>query len=427
MLSERSDFPGKESIRAYSNLTSAMSLVKEREKSMGFVSLACKKLQASEVCTIGSIYKFYKSLVKMAEDRRNPKPTRNLRLYSEVDHGKMLELKMNVIRHIDLLGNIRSLDENLRTTVKGISNYFGKLATYDQRIAATDVEFLAHKLEEFDRNAAKLSEKVEKDLSSAMKTMMIAVGSQVIEEFFILKLKIGEHLNPMKVIFGGVEAADFYEQIAEITRSIRKAFKGIALMENLTSAYNDTASLAKDFKENADQISNLTGIVDAIKKKRVDEIGFDADKFIKAYGAYTPKINKNRLAHNDALWAAFKDSTCEPLLGAEGVGGSIVEVEAHVVKAVPGGMLFCEKLEGSLAEFATLRENIFDYQFDLVDALARVIRGNVAKKLAQSITVSNDLLDASQLMLGFFMTQYRLQSHAALYCDKLEYLNKGNY
>ena len=28
-------------------------------------------------------------------------------------------------------------------------------------------------------------------------------------------------------------------------------------------------------------------------------------------------------------------------------------------------------------------------------------------------------------MLGFFMTQYRLQSHAALYCDKLEYLNQG--
>ena len=78
-------------------------------------------------------------------------------------------------------------------------------------------------------------------------------------------------------------------------------------------------------------------------------------------------------------------------------------------------MLLCEKLEGTLAEFAALRDNSFDFQFDLVDALAGVVE--VAKKLAQFITVSNDLLIASQLMLGLFMAQYRLQSHAALYCD----------
>ena len=94
-------------------------------------------------------------------------------------------------------------------------------------------------------------------------------------------------------------------------------------------------------------------------------------------------------------------------------------------QGVVGGMLLCEKLEGTLAEFAALRENIFDFQFDLVDALAGVVRGDVAKKLQQSITVSNDLLSASQLMLGFFMAQYRLQSHAVLYCDKLEYLKQG--
>ena len=155
-------------------------------------------------------------------------------------------------------------------------------------------------------------------------------------------------------------------------------------------------------------------MVEAIKKNKIEEIGFGADKFIKGYGDYTPKVSKARLAQNDALWAAFKDSTCDLLFSAQGVGVSATQ-------GVVGGMPLCEKLEGTLAKFAAL----IDFQFDLVFALAGVVRGNVAKKLAQSITVSNDLLGASQLMLGFFMAQYRLQSHAVFFCDKLEYLNQS--
>lgn len=123
---------------------------------------------------------------------------------------------------------------------------------------------------------------------------------------------------------------------------------------------------------------------------------------------YTPKVSRARPTQNDALWAAFKDTSYDLLFNALGIGASASQ-------GVLRGMLPCEKQEGTLAEFAALRDNSFDFQFDLVDALAGVVE--VAKKLAQSITVSNDLLIASQLMLSLFMAQYRLQSHAALYCD----------
>ena len=129
----------------------------------------------------------------------------------------------------------------------------------------------------------------------------------------------------------------------------------------------------------------------------MDEIGYDADKFIKAYSDYTPKVNRARLAKNDALWDTFKSETCDLLFGAQGAG-------AAVGQGVVGGMLLCEKLEGTLAEFSALRENVFDFQFDLVDSLAAVIRGNVGKKLSTSIDVLNDVLESSKLMLGFFIT-----------------------
>ncbi|CAB4040426.1 Hypothetical predicted protein, partial [Paramuricea clavata] len=56
-------------------------------------------------------------------------------------------------------------------------------------------------------------------------------------------------------------------------------------------------------------------------------------------------------------------------------------------------MLVCENLEGTLAEFFTLRGSIFDFQFDLVDALTKVVQGNIAQKLSSSIKGKNKLLD----------------------------------
>ena len=405
-------------VRAFSSLPDAMALVEERKNAMSYVSLTCIDLQAEDMCTVGSISKLFQSLKKLKLDRDNPPATRNLRLYSRIDNQEMIKLQTQTLQHIELLGNIRNLDENLQTAVEGISGYFKGLAEYDQGIAQADVTFLKDKLKEFDTRAGTLSEKLDGDVKGAMIALVTAQALQVIEESTILGLKIAEHANVLKVIFGGLEAGDIYEQTTEVARAIAEAARGIALMVNLASVYDDLSALDKDFIDNADQIANLYDMVEAIKKNKIEDIGFDADRFIKGYGDYTPKVSKARLAQNDALWAAFKDSTCDLLFSAQGIG-------AAATQGVVGGMLLCEKLEGTLAEFAALRENIFDFQFDLVDALARVVRGEVAKKLSESITVSNDLLSASQLMLGFFMAQYRLQSHAALYCDKLEYLNQG--
>lgn len=404
--------------RAYSNLPNAMSLVAKREKSLGFVSLACSELKADDACAIERIHAFYQSLKKLKQDRSTTRTTKNLRMYPRMDHKELIKLNKSALDHIELLGDISSLNRNLQTAVTGISKYFHGLATYDQGIAEADVTYLTDKLNDYSTRMDTLSKKLQKDMRAAMAALKTAQVLQAIEEVVLLKLKIAENLNPLKALFGGVSAGDIYEQSVEVARAFQELTRSIALLANLESAYTDTMNLAKAFTDNTGQIASLNVLVEAIKKNKINDVGIDADKFIGDYGGYTPKVDRSKLAKNDALWGAFKESTCDLLYGAQGIG-------AAAVQTVTGGMLLCENLEGTLAEFTTLREDIFDFQFDLVDALARVVRGNVAKKLAKSISVSNDLLSASQLLLGFFMTQYRLQSHVLLYCDKLEYLNEG--
>ena len=67
---------------------------------------------------------------------------------------------------------------------------------------------------------------------------------------------------------------------------------------------------------------------------------------------YTPKVSRARPAQNDALWAAFKDSSYDLLFSAQGIGASASQ-------GVLRGMLLCEKLEGTLVQFAALRDNSF--------------------------------------------------------------------
>ena len=404
--------------RAYFNLEIAMSLINKRITSMEFTSLACIKLEATDMCTLGDIYKLYGSLLKLKKNILSPGMTKNLRQFTKVDHSKMLQLKTSALKHLNLLGEIRSVDENLQTSVKGISKYFYGLAKFDEDIAKADITFISDKLSEFRKKSDEISKKVEKDIKNAMAAMVTVLAGQLVEESVILSLKIAENTNPSKVIFGGVEVGDIYEQLAEVARAAQELTHGVALRTSLVNVIKDSADLAKDFKDNANQISSMQILVKAIDANKVDEIGYDADKFIKAYSDYTPKVNRARLAKNDALWATFKSETCDLLFGAQGAGAALGQ-------GVVGGMLLCEKLEGTLAEFSALRENVFDFQFDLVDSLAAVIRGNVGKKLSTSIDVLNDVLESSKLMLGFFITQHRLQHEAAVYCDKIEYRLQG--
>ena len=404
--------------RAYSNVQVALRLVSQYEKSFSSSPVACYELEADDVCIYSSINMEYQSIRKTQQNRLQGGQVRNLRLFRRVNHAKMVELKRRALDHIDILGNIRSVDENLGEATQGIKNYFRRLAEYDQGIAGQDVAFLAGKLKDFESNSTAISEKLGQDVKNVLIAANAILGIQLFDEIETLAYQIAEHFNLIKCVFGGVDVGDMLVQAGEIASATAQVAQGARLQDTLSEVWNNSYELSVKFKDNADQISNLQTVIDAIKENTVDQIGYDADKFVEAYGSYTPKVDRSDLEKNDALWGAYKDSACDLLYGAEGVF-------VGVGQAVVSGMLLCERLEGTLAEFAALRENIFDFQFDLVDSFARVVRGNTAKKLTQSIEELNEPLESSQLMLGYFMTQSQMQFSASLYCDKLEYNNQG--
>ena len=405
--------------RAYSQIGAAMEIINENEEKFSLARLACEEIQAEPGCQITRFYPNYLLLKKMKEERLKPGNTRDLTLYENVDHTKIIQLKTQAIKHTELLSAIEQLDNNLETQVKGISSYFKGIASFDQGIANADVLFISDKLTTFNTKYTALQQKVNSDVRKAMIAMTTLLTAQLVEETIALVAKIIAEANPIKALFTGVDEEGVREQAVAVANTAAQLAHGISLFAHLGGLATDTIKIGNDLNDNQNQITTLTTLVNKIKNNQADDIGDDAATFVQEYAGYTPKVDRNRMAQNIAKWAAFKESTCNLLNGVEGIGAS-------VGKGIANGFLLCENLEGTIAEFDALRENIFDFQFELVDSLARVVRGNIAKKLADSIKgQKNDMFKADQLLSGFLMTQNFIQSQAWLYCDKLEYKNEG--
>ena len=413
--------------RAYSQIEAAMEIISENEQEFNQFNLtlarfACEEIQAQTPYQVPGVYPHYLLLKKMKEERLNPGhtgDTRDLTLYENVDHAKIIELKKDTIKHNQLLDAIDQLNDNLETHVRGISSYFRGIASFDQGIANADVLFIKEKLETFDSKYTELEAKVNNDVDAAMRAMLALVTAELVEDTIALVAKMAEEANHIAAIFTGVDTTGIRNQAIEVADAAANVVHATALHLRLKGLATDTTELGTDLHNNQEQITSMTTLVEMIKNNRAEDIGKDAETFIGEYSAYTPQVGRSRMAQNIAKWEAFKESTCNLLNGVRGVGAS-------TGKAVVNGFLLCENLEATIAEFDALRQNIFDFQFELVDSLAREVRGNLAKKLADSIQEQrNDNFKADQLLGGFLMTQSFIQSQACLYCDKLKYKNEG--
>ena len=414
--------------QAYYEIAAAMEIIGKNEQhfkkiELNIASFACEENISQPACHVARVYPHYLLLKKMKEKRLDPGhtgDTRDLTLYQNVDHAKIIELKKETIKHNELLSAVNQLDKNLETQVRGIASYFKGVASFDQDIADADVIFIKDKLEEFDGEYKRLKRKVNSDMRDIKNLTLGLVITELVENTVALVAKMAEESNPIAAIFTGVDSKgirDAAKDVAKAAANVRTAEALASAMEGLA---NDTEEIGTCLHNNQNQIKSMKSLVDKIKRNEADDIGDDAETFITEYSNYTPKVAGHRMAQNIAKWGAFKGSFCDLINGAEGV------VASGAKAAIANGILYCENLEASIAEFGALRENIFDFQFEMVDSLARVMRGNVAKKLADSIQgQEDDIFKADQLLGGFLMSQQFMQSHAWLYCDKLEYKNEG--
>ena len=413
----------KEAVRdsAFSDLGVATSLIQAKKTDFSRAQIMCYTIKFTEACPYADIYTEFTFVEKLQQHRIKPALVKDLRLFPKEDNKKIVQLLRETLRDFKLFDGIKQLNENLKTSVSGISTYFSSIAMYDEEIANADISFIKGELEKYEKATGEVEKKLKDDFTLAMGLMTGVAVANFAEQTAFLVARIVENCNPLRVIFGGSEPGDILEALGAAANAASKLVKSSALFITLQNLVNDSLEITEAFvgeNSNKAQLTRLKSLVDRIRSNQIKEIEADSEKFVNDYAAYTPQTDRSRLVQNNAMWSAYKDATCEILNGDTAILG-------FAIQSVANGMLVCETLEGTLAQFFTLREDIFDFQFQLVDAMAKVVRGNIAKRLSRSIKGKRDFLEAKHLMTGFLMAQIRLHTHAFLYCDKLEYKQLG--
>lgn len=376
------------------NVEHAMSRLRNYENVAKFSPVACTELKSEKMCPVGYIYLEYVLLKKLKQVRQFPLKTRNLRQQGRVHHGHLMELKKDALHQIKLLASIENMEHEIETHSSEFSKYFHTLQKYDEGIADQDIAFIKTKLTEFDGKYEELRKKFKDDFDLVKHVSTAANIAGQMENFFV----------------------NGFEALKGIGNAIITANEIRGLYKEARELNQDTTSLKQSFKRNADQISDMVTVVNDIRTGNIGGAGLEGLEFVDAYGKYTPQVDEDDLARNNELWSAYKDKACELLYEADGLTATAMQTSVG---------LTCEKLDGTLAAFFATRESIFDFQFDLVDALAKIIRTHIGRELSRAINIKSSSGRYSDLMLIFFKAQSRLQSEASLYCEKLEYLNHG--
>ena len=333
---------------------------------------ACMELEAEQMCPVGYIFKEFEPLKKLKNSRENPPSVRDLRQQGRVNHAQMLELKKGALDHIKLLTEIQGVVEGMKRNEKELENYFIILSEYDQDIAEQDVGYIKGKLDEFDGLSDELMKKFHDDVKFVARQADAAVIAEQIENFLKDGMEALHGIGPAIVTDATLASLEVQSEALRV----------------------NTQTLANAFKNNKEQINEMEKVIDDIKTRQIGKLGAEGTaEFIAKYGDYTPRVDEDSLAQNDALWSAYKEKVCDMLTGAEGLGASGVQIFARVA---------CEKLDGTLSQYFALRENIFSFQFDLVDTLAKVIRAFLARELAKEMKIDFSAAKHSQRMLFFF-------------------------
>lgn len=91
------------------------------------------------------------------------------------------------------------MDDNLQTSVAGISDYFKTLAKFDQDIAEADVGYIDGKLKEFRTKTTKVQDDLEDDVKQLMGIVEAALIAKLFSEVARLASVIAQNSNPIKV------------------------------------------------------------------------------------------------------------------------------------------------------------------------------------------------------------------------------------
>ena len=362
---------------------------------------------------------------------------KRLVLNTAVDYREFLKQKQ-LDRILTILSEQQStsiqiandLKQHTTTKFTELRTYFEKVETFNQQIASADIGYVNGRLEVYQNSVKRIMGKLKRDMADLLHNAFISVGLEIAEKAVILAMEIAEAVNPLKWLTGGGPARDLLEATGDLLNAIAEIVKLAQIKSSLNKLIVKSSDIGEKIERNDNFLQNVKNLID---RKTVSREDFEHSKrkFIQQYTAYDPQVTKPELVEMGALWEILIDSACDVI-------DSTTSAAAAPVKSYVNNKGYCISLKSQTAKMVSTYEEIYDYQFDLIDTMAAYVRSSVSLDAAEEISSefteftkvdldSGSTLTTLAIMGGLTYVAFTTHIlHAVhLYCNVLEYMEGG--
>ena len=324
------------------------------------------------------------------------------------------------------------LSKTINERFQGLQSYFQKVASFNREKSHADIGYINGRLGKYSKVISSLSTQLGGKLDEILKHAIAAVSLEIAEDTIQVGLAAAVLMNPAEKLFGGSSAGDFMDRAAKLANTITTVGALIQMSKSFNKLVTKTNSISTRFNANANFLETVRGLIDSIEQG-TSTVDFETKKqdFLSQYTAYDPQVEKPELAGMVTTWENLIEDSCEVILGTE-------SALAATVKALVRTSGLCPKTKVLAQEMIATYEEIYDFQFELIEAMASYMRSATAMDAASSIATDYEelsrkadedkgVVDELKILsqVSFISYKINIWQITEAYCDILEYKEGG--
>jgi len=325
----------------------------------------------------------------------------------------------------------RELTKTVNERFKGLRTYFEKVESFNREKAAADIGYINGRLSKYTNNINSLSTTLGGKLNKIIELAIAAVSLEIAEDTIQVGLAAAVLMNPLEKLFGGSSAGDFIDRSAKLASTLTRVGELVRMSKTFGELKDKTISISDRFRENSEFLENIRVLITSEgQDKSTTDFETRKQTFLTDYGCYDPKVEKPELTGMTTTWENLIDAACDVITDQ-----STALAQTTVAWARSSGL--CSKTKVLAQEMIATYEEIYDFQFELVEAMATYMRAETSLDAAASITASYEesstqgegesaVQDLKILtMVSFISYKTNIWQITEAYCDILEYKEGG--
>ncbi|KAK3750698.1 hypothetical protein QZH41_005750 [Actinostola sp. cb2023] len=426
--------------RQVEELTNMMIVVPVKSSRSGCENVLSLPSSTKNACM------FWKSIIQIRAYLQSTVPLGNGQvkkiLNTNIDYPTFLGLtEMDRILSVvqDQENALRNLVEWLNSEIqkntydrfKGLRTYFEKVESFNREKSKADVDFITGRLNNYKSDVTTLSNDLARDLGRILKYAILAVSLEIAEDLAQLVLAGAVVMNPLEKIFGGSSVGDFVDRTATLAHTMTQAGKlarASIIFEDIRTRTDD---ISTKFQNNANFLENVNLLILSIGKETTTA-QFDTrrQKFLTDYTAYNPEVRRPELTAMITTYGNLVDACCDVILDTHSALGATVKAGIVSSGLCPNTKELAEKMFETFAE-------IYDFQFDLIEAMATYMRAVTSQYAALDIVADYEELSTSQdqdvvndlktlSLVAYISYKTNIWEITESYCDILTYKEGGH-